>query len=433
MGKQAVDFDVEVYGAPEDVVAKIVARFGNPDPVGKSFGVIKLRGDAIEIDVSLPRRERKTGVGHRGFEVGTDPALTPREALARRDFTINAIALDPATGLVVDPFLGREDIKSGVLRHVGPAFVEDPLRVLRAFQFAGRFDFSIHQETAELCRSISGTFADLPLERVWGEWAKWAARSVKPSAGLRVLDQTGWLRHFPQIAALKDLPQEPAWHPEGDVFEHTCYCVDALAGLDEWQKLDAKDRRTAMLATLAHDFGKAVTTSRTERNGIQRWTSPGHDVAGGTIAESFIRSIGAPIEISEKVPPIVANHHSHYNGPIPPSASSVRRLARRLAPANISQWLLVLRADHLGRPPLVSTETAVRIDAWANAAKELEVENAAPKPILKGRHLIAAGLSPGPAFTPILEEALEAQINGAFTDEDGATEWLSERLRGSSS
>lgn len=428
MGREPKDFDIEVYGAPQASVDQVLSRFGSIDPVGRSFGVIKFRRNGIDFDISLPRRERKVASGHRGFEIGADPSLPPRDALARRDFTINAMAMDPVSGELLDPFGGRSDLSRKVLRHASDAFVEDPLRVLRAFQFAGRFDFRVNPQTAALCASIAGSFGELPVERVWGEWAKWAAESVRPSAGLRVLSETGWLKHFPEVENLRGLEQEHEWHPEGDVFEHTCHCTDALAGLDEWKLLVADERRMVMLAVLSHDLGKAATTVREEKHGRLRWTSPGHESASGPLAESLAARIGAPLDFAPRIRPLVENHHSHHHGPIPPSAAAVRRLARRLAPSTLAQWLLVLRADHLGRPPLVSEETHQRLDAWATAAHELALRDSAPKPILLGRHLISAGLKPGPAFGEILAEAFEAQLDGGFHDESGARKWLLQRL-----
>src|SRR5690606_19773099 len=211
--------------------------FGPTDVVGRSFGVIKIRSGATgnEYDFSLPRRESKTGAGHRGFAVRPDPMLTDAEAAARRDFTVNAIALDPFNGTVIDPHGGRRDLDSRVLRHTGPAFRDDPLRVLRAFQLAARFNFTLAPETAALCRSMADSFHELPGERIWGEWDKWAVKSTKPSAGLTVLEETGWLVHFPEVAALRGCPQEPEWHPEGDAFTHTQHCLDALVADAFWQ------------------------------------------------------------------------------------------------------------------------------------------------------------------------------------------------------
>ena len=429
LGLAPKDFDLEVAGVDFETLHRALAPFGATDVVGRSFGVIKVRSaGGGEYDFSLPRRESKTGAGHRGFAVAPDAALSDAEAAARRDFTVNAIAYDPFSATLIDPHGGQADLRARVLRHTSAAFTEDPLRVLRAFQLAARFDFSLAPETAALCRSIADTFAELPVERVWSEWDKWAVKSIKPSRGLAVLEETGWLRHFPEIAALRGTPQEPEWHPEGDVFTHTQLCLDALVGLEAWQAGDAARRRLLMLAVLAHDFGKPGTTEHAERRGQLRWISPGHEAAGGPISEVFLRRIGAPLELTAPVGALVVNHLAHHHGQTEFTDSSVRRLARRLAPATIDELAVVMLADHAGRPPLVSAETLVRIEQLRTKAHALALESAAPRPLVLGRHLLALGRTPGPDFKPLLDAAFEAQLDGAFADEAGGMAWLSHRL-----
>lgn len=429
MGLSPKDFDVEVAGVDFDELHRALSPFGATDVIGRSFGVIKVRSAAsgAEYDFSLPRRESKTGSGHRGFAVAPDPSLSDAEAAARRDFTLNAIAYDPFTNELIDPHLGQRDLQARILRHTSAAFIEDPLRVLRAFQLAARFDFSLAPETAALCRSIADTFTELPVERVWGEWEKWAKKSTKPARGLAILEETGWLRHFVEIAALRGTPQEPEWHPEGDVFTHTQLCVDALVQLPEW--LDSNQRALLTFAVLAHDFGKPATTQHVEKNGRLRWTSPGHASKGGPLAESFLRRIGAPIGFDTPVRALVENHHAHDRANTPFSDAAVRRLALRLVPATIRDLAAVMRADSRGRPPLPSTETDQRIEELVARATSLEFEKRAPRPLLMGRHLIALGHQPGPKFKPLLDEAFEAQLDGAFSDEDGALKWVRSRLQ----
>ncbi|MGA3007243.1 MAG: polynucleotide adenylyltransferase [Opitutaceae bacterium] len=429
LGFEPKDFDVEVAGATFDQLHAGLAPFGATDVVGRSFGVIKLRLATGEIDFSLPRRESKTGAGHRGFAVAPDPTLSDAEAAARRDFTLNAIAYDPVAGSIVDPLNGVADLRAKVLRHAGPAFADDPLRVLRAFQLAARFDFSLAPETAALCRSIAGTFGELPAERVWGEWEKWAVKSTQPSRGLAVLEETDWLKHFPEIAALRGTPQEPEWHPEGDVFTHTQCCLDALVRLAEWQASAAPRRCYLMLAVLAHDFGKPSTTARAERHGRLRWTSPGHESAGGPLAENFLARLGAPLDLIGFVRPLVVHHLAHHHGRTEFTDASVRRLARRLAPATIDDLSLVMLADHGGRPPLNPPETRARIAELREHAHALALEAAAPQPLILGRHLIALGFKPGPAFKKIIEACFEAQLDGAFIDEAGGLDFLKTYLR----
>jgi tRNA nucleotidyltransferase (CCA-adding enzyme) len=429
-GLEPKDFDIEVAGVDFETLHRALAPFGSTDVVGRSFGVIKARNAAndTEYDFSLPRRESKTGAGHRGFAVTPDPALSDAEAAARRDFTVNAIALDPFSLELIDPHGGQADLRAGVLRHTSAAFVEDPLRVLRAMQLAARFDFTLAPETAALCRSIAATFAELPVERVWGEWEKWAVKSAKPSRGLAVLDETGWLRHFPEIAALRGTPQEPEWHPEGDVFTHTQFCLDALVALDTWTAADLPRRRVLMFAVLAHDFGKPATTARAERRGALRWISPGHEAAGGPLAAEFLRRIGALHDLDAPVCALVVNHLAHHHGQTAFTDTSVRRLARRLEPATLDELAAVMRADSNGRPPLTSPETHARINELVARAHTLELEGSAPQPLVLGRHLVALGHRPGPKFKPVLDAAFEAQLDGAFADEAGGIAWLRRHL-----
>jgi tRNA nucleotidyltransferase (CCA-adding enzyme) len=430
LGLATKDYDIEVAGIDFETMHRVLAPFGATDVVGRSFGVIKLRLGDREVDFSLPRRESKTGAGHRGFAVAPDPTLSDAEAASRRDFTLNAIAWDPFVDRLIDPLGGEADLRARRLRHAGPGFAEDPLRVLRAFQLAARFNLQLAPETAALMRSISDTFGELPVERIRGEWEKWALRSVQPSRGLEVLEQSGWLRHFPEVAALRGTPQEPEWHPEGDVFTHTQHCLDALTGLPEWPAAAANRRLLLMFAVLAHDFGKPGTTERAERRGVLRWISPGHESAGGPLTETFLRRIGAPLSLTAPVVALVVSHLVHHHGTRSDySDSQVRRLARKLDPATIDDLALVMTADSLGRPPLRSPETLALIGRLQAKAAALAVEKAAPRPLVQGRDLIALGLRPGPGFGPILEQAFEAQLDGEFTDAAGGRTWLERAVK----
>jgi tRNA nucleotidyltransferase (CCA-adding enzyme) len=431
MGVASKDFDVEVGGVDFPTLHQALAPLGATDVVGRSFGVIKVRTrDGREYDFSLPRRESKTGAGHRGFAVAPDPSLSDADAAARRDFTLNAIAWDPFTESLIDPLNGVADLKARVLRHASPAFVEDPLRVLRGMQFAARFDLTLAPETAALCRSIVDTYAELPVERVWHEWDKWATQAVRPSRGLVVLEQTGWLRHFPEIAALRGCLQEPEWHPEGDAFEHTGLCCDALVRLKAWQESPPPRRRFLLLAVLAHDFGKPSTTVRAMKRDVLRWISPGHEAAGGPLTETFLTRIGAPLDLVTFVRPLVVDHLVHHSGHRSEySDSQVRRLARRLAPATIDDLALVMTADSLGRPPLSSPETINLIEKMRAKSRQLDLAAKAPQPLLKGRHLLDLGEPAGPHFKAFLDLAFEAQLDGMFRDEAGAITWARTELR----
>lgn len=436
LGIEPKDFDLEVGGAAFADIYRVLAPLGSTDVVGRSFGVIKLRlASGAEYDVALPRRESKTGAGHRGFAIEPDPTLSDAEASARRDFTINSLAWDPFTAHLIDPHGGEADLRARRLRHTSAAFIEDPLRVLRAMQLAARFSLTLDASTAELCRSIAPAFAELPTERIWHEWAKWAEKSGpphgRPSAGLQVLAATGWLAHFPELAALVGCPQDPEWHPEGDVFTHTSHCCDALSRDPDWLRADSRVRRWLLFAILLHDVGKPACT-RQEQKGTPprlRWVSPGHEAAGVSPAEAFLRRIGAPYDHAAFITPLVANHMvNHSRGREGLGATALRRLARRLHPATIADLAAIMRADSNGRPPLHSPSTLALIEGLLDRATELAVNVSAPRPILLGRHLLAVGLTPGPEFKRVIARAFEAQLDGAITDEADALIWLRNNL-----
>jgi tRNA nucleotidyltransferase (CCA-adding enzyme) len=421
LGLPVKDYDIEVFGMNYQALVSALSRWGKVDLVGQSFGVIKLTtAPGRTYDFSIPRRDSKIGAGHQGFEITFDPDITPEQAAARRDFTINSLAFDPRKQEILDCFGGVEDLKNGILRHTSPAFTEDPLRVLRGMQFAARLNLTPAPETVALSRSIRHTYSELASERVCEEWFKWAEKSRCPSRGLRFLVDTGWSEHFPEIHALLGVPQEPEWHPEGDVFIHTCHCLDALVDLPEWQAADRVSRIVYSLAVLAHDFAKPLTTHRALKNGVERIVSPGHEEAGGPLAESFLARINAPNEIRERVIPLVQNHLAHLNQV---TDRGVRRLARKLAPETVRGLCIVMTADHYGRPPL-PRQTPPGVTELRQKADELNLALTAPRPLLLGRHLLAIGLNPGPPMGKLLHDAFEAQIDGHFHDLLGAYLWL---------
>lgn len=421
LGMPVKDFDIEVYGLDYDRLVSVLSKHGRADLVGRSFGVVKLSHASGEVwDFSLPRRDSKQGAGHRGFAVEFDPGISTRDAASRRDFTINSLMWDPRRGQLIDHFGGEADLSNGVLKHTSEAFAEDPLRVLRGMQFAGRFRLTAAPETLELCRSISPTFAELPVERVREEWFKWATRSVEPSRGLRFLQESGWLAHFPELAALIGVPQDPEWHPEGDAWVHTCHCVDALMQSGSWKSLEESERLVLGLAVLLHDTGKPTCTTREIKGGVLRTVSPGHEAAGGAFAERFLQRIGCPLAIAARIIPLVMNHMIRNEEPSP---RMIRRLSTRLHPATIRELATVMTADASGRPPLPK-RTPESVKAIVAAAEGMKLIADIPKPILLGRHLLERGRVPGPALGDVLKRAYEAQLDGEFADLDGALVWV---------
>lgn len=416
LGLNPKDIDVEVFGMGKGTLKGILAEFGKVDCVGQSFGVIKLTTQDNDFDFSLPRRESKQGQGHKGFIVECDSSLTPREAAARRDFTFNALMQNIETGQVLDFFGGIQDLTNGVIRATSEHFKDDPLRVLRGFQFAARFAMSaVDIATVKMCQEVKSEFDTLAKERIWIEFEKWAIKGQKPNIGLRFLKQVGWLSLFPEIDNLVGLEQNPKWHPEGDVFKHTCQVVDECAKIASENELPKEQRLVLILAGLCHDFGKVTTTEVIDG----KITSRGHDKAGTTFIESFMSSIAAPRWAIEQVVPLCENHMFREE----PTHRNVRRLASRVSPSNIQMLVWLMQADKVHKPH--STDECEKI---LEIAQELKCESREIENILMGRHLIELGLKPGVEFGVILDAAKEAQLDGVFFDLAGAMAWAKERL-----
>jgi tRNA nucleotidyltransferase (CCA-adding enzyme) len=258
MQEPVEDFDVEVFGLPATRLEEILGVLGKFNRVGRAFGIYKLGG--WPIDVGLPRRERKTGTGHRAFDINIDPQMSVPEAARRRDFTVNALYFDCLSGTIEDPLGGLADLEARLLRHCSDRFTEDPLRVLRAMQFAARLPAKVAPETVRLCSTLDPE--GLSPERYFAEWEKLLLKGCVPSRGLAFLKEAGWLRFFPELEALSGCPQDPRWHPEGDVWTHTLHCMDAFAR----ERLgDREEDLIVGFAVLCHDMGKPATTEQRSR------------------------------------------------------------------------------------------------------------------------------------------------------------------------
>lgn len=414
------DVDLEVFGIAPDALQSVIGARYPYDPCGLSFGVLKIQH--LDIDVSLPRRESKRGEGHRGFLIDSDPYLSVGEAASRRDFTINAMYYDPLDEVFEDPYGGVADLEARILRHVSPKFVEDPLRVLRGMQFVARFGLEPAEETVALCRTID--IEGLPPERLFEEWAKLLTKGVEIGRGLEFLRATGWVRYFPELAALIGCRQDPKWHPEGDVWEHTKLCLDAFARHRTGEK---SEDLVVGLAVVCHDFGKPATTMLDPRTGHVR--SLGHDEKGVEPTLSFLRRLTNEERLLREVPPLVQCHMQPFALWKSQSGdAAIRRLALRVV--RIDRLIRVAQADDEGRlPELQETASGGADLRWlAEAAERLRVADEAPKPLLMGRHLIALGYRPGPQFKEWLDKAFEAQLDGAFADAEGAIAWFRQNL-----
>ena len=418
LGIEKKDFDMEVYGLSIDDIRDALANEFDLDFVGMAFVVLKVHH--FDIDISLPRVENKTNSGHKGFDVAFVPNLSYADAASRRDFTINAIMRDPLTGEIIDPWHGQDDLRKGIIRHVSSHFTEDPLRVLRAMQFAARFDFEVATETIQLCATLSQD--ELPRERLATEWEKLLLKGHTPSRGLRFLRDCTWIRYYPELVALIGCKQDPIWHPEGDVWEHTLRVLDAAATL---RKHDELDNLLLMLAALCHDFGKPAVSEVDYRGRI---ISHGHEMAGLAPTQSFIARIWSRLDLNAVIP-LVEKHMQ----PLMFVANNVPdKTYRRLALEVKSLELLadLAEADVLGASfPGEEREHRLQpIEVFRERARSLNVSTIAPKPIVLGRHLLERGFQPGPQLKPILSQCFEAQLNGDFKDLEGGLKFLTNLL-----
>jgi len=420
LGLPSKDIDLEVYGLAVPSLRAALSRFGTVNAVGESFAVFKVGS----LDVALPRRESKSGRGHRGFDVDGDPGLDPREAARRRDFTINTIAWDPLSQDLVDPFDGRSDLERRQLRVVDPVtFGDDSLRVLRAMQFAARFELTLDASSAALCRAIA--LDDLPAERIWGEFEKLLLRARRPSIGLALgLDLGVIARLFPECQAMVGCPQEPDWHPEGDVWVHTLMVVDeARARIDD---LPHPKQVAVMLGAVAHDFGKPATTAFIDG----RVRSPGHEDAGVEPASAWldrlnIHTMGG-YDVRAQVLGLVAHHlkPGMWHKADKVGDGAFRRLALKV---DLELLALLATGECVGR----TGEFDCRAMEWfLDRARRLGVEHRAPAPLLLGRHVLALGVAPGPEVGRITKAVYELQLDGQVTTIEAAIEAARPMVRG---
>ncbi|MCQ2439646.1 MAG: HD domain-containing protein [Oscillospiraceae bacterium] len=399
MGRENKDMDVEVYGLYPSALEEILSSLGEVITKGLSFGVYGLRH--YDIDIAMPRRETALGRGHRDFQIDVDPFLSCEQAARRRDFTVNAMLEDVLTGEVLDFYGGQEDLRRGVLRRLSSeSFGEDPLRVLRAAQFAARFGFTVEEETAALCRGID--LSALPGERVMGELEKALLKSERPSVFFEVLrsvDQLGGF--FPELRSLIDLPQSPRFHPEGDVWTHTMAVLDTAAAFRE----QAKEPLPFLLSALCHDLGKAVTTAYLKGD----YHAYDHERAGQALAESFLSRL-----TSEKALLAYVKNQTleHMRPNKMAQQGSARKNWNRLFDESVcpEDLLLLAKADYLGCGGCTEADFKP-IEARSRQALSEYREDMA-KPYVMGRDLLEAGITPGEGYGELLSFAHKLRLAG---------------------
>ncbi len=425
LGSSSKDIDIEVFGVESlTTLEQILTPFGEVNSVGKSFGVLKLSRGDLDVDISLPRLEKKTGSGHRGFDVTTDASLSFKEAALRRDFTINAMGYDIKAKQLLDPYHGQDDLNNALLRVVNAkSFVEDPLRLYRAMQFAARFELQLSDELITLANTMvkEGMLNELPKERIFEEFKKLFLKSKKPSIGLSALVTLGILKQFDELQALIDVPQDPIYHPEGDVWTHTLMVVDEVTKL---HTDDTKLNLQRSLSALCHDLGKADTTEIIDG----RIRAIGHEVSGVALSSTFLLQLTEDKELIENVLSLVKNHLAplqFYKQRA--KAPAIKRLARRV---NIAELIILAEADFLGRTTSEAQNAHFEAGIWLKEqAGRLNVTHRPQAPLLQGRDLIKLGMKPSKKFGLILEDAYEAQMDDIFKNFEEALLWLKEHLK----
>jgi tRNA nucleotidyltransferase (CCA-adding enzyme) len=406
LGLESTDLDLEVFGIPQERLRALLSEFGRVEPIGQAFPVYKLG----RIDIALPRRESKSGHGHKGFAVAGDPHMSFEEAARRRDFTINAMGWDPLTDEYLDEFNGREDLARRILRVVDPqTFADDSLRLLRALQFAARFELTIDPASEAICRAIS--IDDLPAERIWGEFEKLLLKAARPSIGFALARRLGVVGQvLPEMEPLYDCPQEPEWHPEGDVWTHTLLVIDEARKQNG--DLDRARLATVMLGAVCHDLGKPATTATVDG----RVRSPGHEAAGVEPTTRVLDRLNLytldGFDVRSQVLGIVVEHlrpSAFHKARETITDGAFRRLALRV---DLELLVRFARADCHGRTGVFDCSA---MDWFLDRARSLGVEHEAPPPILMGRHLIEMGVQPGPRMGEILRAIYELQLDDVVT------------------
>ena len=405
IGLENKDIDIEIHGILPEKLEQILDDLGERLSFGKSFGVMGLRH--YQLDISMPRLEKDPGRGEKEYAAFVDPFIGAKQAAQRRDFTMNALMQDVLTDEVYDFFGGLKDIQNGCIRHVDDmTFAEDPLRVLRAAQFAARFGFAIADSTAVLASAAD--IENLPPERVLVELEKALMKSNRPSVffeELRKMDQLSYW--FREVGDLIGVTQSEKYHPEGNVWHHTMLVLDEAAALRE----QAQEPLWLMLAALCHDFGKATATT-TDNNTIHAY---GHEETGLPLIGAFLSRLTNEIKLKRYVlnmtelhmmPNQMVRRGSH-------DKSFMKMYDRSVCPEDL---LLLAKADHMGR---FSNRKERELLAEDYRAKEQLLRSMLAKyrermslPHVTGEDLIDAGAAPSPLMGEALEYAHKLRLVG---------------------
>ncbi|MBD3217846.1 MAG: HD domain-containing protein [candidate division Zixibacteria bacterium] len=400
MGIAEKDRDYLVTKIEFEKLVEVLEKYGHVDLVGKSFGVIKFTAsnngaERITYDIALPRSEFSTGIGHRDFKVDFDHTLPIEEDLKRRDFTINAIARNLRDDKLVDPYGGQQDLKYGLIRMLtANTFEDDPLRMLRAVQFAARFDFEIEPQTFEAIRQNAGLINTVTAERIQEELNKLLTRSKKPSRGFILLDQTNLLKIIlPELAVGIGVDQPGGYHAH-DVFLHSLYTVDELP----------QDNLSLRLAGLLHDIAKPHT--KRVKEGKAHFY--GHDQQGSDIAKEVLRRLRYSNQIIKDVQTLIKSHM--FTSEM--SDKGVRRLIKRVGLDNVFDLLELRRADVRAQGMGNTTPEIDELEERVRGELEEKVPLGVKQLAIDGNDLMEEfDLSPSPMVGEILSCLLEIVLD----------------------
>lgn len=403
-GIEFKDRDFLVSGVPFVDLSEILKKYGRIDLVGKSFGVIKFTParSGVTHDIVLPRRELSTGTGHKDFHVDFDHTIPVEQDLHRRDFTINAIAIDLTDGRIVDPLHGREDIRSRLIRMTSKdSFTEDPLRMLRAVQFAARFEFEIEPVTFESLKKNAPLIKTVSPERIQEELNKLLVRAEKPSTGFRLMRDSGLLAEFfPELQATVGVDQPGPYHVY-DVFEHTMVTVD-----------NCPRRLRVRLAALFHDICKPQTRNLVEGGA----TFYGHERRGAALAKSVMRRLRYSNDIIEDVRILIYRHM--YTDRV--TDKGLRRLIRNVGQERIFDLLDLRRADIIAQGRGLQPRQVDRFEQRISEELEREPPFSVSDLAVNGNDVMEVfGLSEGPLIGRILSHLLEAVLDNPGDNERG--------------
>lgn len=342
--------------------------------------------------------------------------------LQNSPYSVDALEYDPETGTIKDSKGGLADIRDGVIRHTEP-FEDNPVSVLRGAVLASQTGYSVAPETIEAASNASHLYETIPKSEVWKQWED-LSLSREPSKALSAIHEMGWEKNFPELAAIRGVPQSPFWHPEGPVEVHTGQAADIAARKANEDGLNKEDRSVVVLAAISHDLGKAESTVINYEGII---SSAGHEYTGQKLSKKFLRGIGATDSVRRQVPLIVNAHMHHVQAP---TERAVRRLMNKLHNdgngTTIELWARVAEADKGGRG---SAGTFGVREEFLEVAETVRRKDAMPSKLLvDGDFLTQSGYKPGAHYREIIETAREAHQNGEFSDHEDALKWVKSKF-----